>query len=409
MSDQASLDELVAKLRSANESLVVASVRAQDLQEEAEAVNHRQKEFLSMLAHELRNPLAPISIAAEMLERISGAHPQLPYIQQVISRQIMHMKRLLEDLLDASRVATGKINLIASPLLLHEVLQSAAEIAKPSLDARSQALVIDLPKLPIVVVGDAVRLAQVFSNLLLNASKYTPRPDPITVSARLVAGAVEVSVRDSGVGIDPHIQPYIFDLFTQAPRTLDRADGGLGIGLSMVRTLVQMHGGAVCVESAGEGRGSEFTVTLPTSADSVLAPAPASEVPAVVARACRILIIEDHVDGNEALNHFLSDEGHAVDSAFDGKQGLAMAIDGAYDVVFCDIGLPGLDGYEVMKQLREHNPLHLPYAVAMTGYDQDSYRDLARSSGFNQFLVKPVPLNEVLDIVATHSGVAHSF
>lgn len=404
--DDSQTKQLIRDLSAANESLVVASLKSQDLQEKAEAVTYRQQEFLSMLAHELRNPLAPIGLAAEMLERISHTHPQLPKIQHTITRQVAHMKRLLEDLLDASRVSTGKINLVPVCLLLQDVLVNAADTAKPALDGRQQTLVMDLPDAPVVINGDAVRLSQVFSNLLLNASKYTPQPDPIIVSARLNGHAqVEVSVKDSGVGIDREIQPFIFDLFTQAPRTLARSEGGLGIGLSMVRTLVQMHGGSVTVHSDGEDRGSEFIVTLPISAQ-VAPPPPVAQPHAQADRAGRILVIEDNVDGNETLNFCLSTEGHHVDSAFNGKQGLDMAIAGNYDIIFCDIGLPGMDGYEVVRHLRQAGTEPLPYCVAMTGYDQGNYRDRANQVGFDKFLVKPFDMDQLLDIVAAITSKA---
>lgn len=393
-------DELVSKLRQANQNLVIASLRAQDLQDEAEASVKRQTEFLSMLAHELRNPLAPIGMAAEMLEKIASAHPQLPRIQQIIARQVGHMRRLLEDLLDASRVRSGKITLKKEPLLLTEMLHSAAEISQPSLDKRSQKLIVDLPAQPVLIDGDAVRLSQVFSNLLINASKYSPPLQSITLSARQHAdGTLAISVKDHGVGIEPEMQPFIFDLFTQAPRTLDRAEGGLGIGLSMVRSLVEMHGGTVEVRSKGLDCGSEFIVLLPMFAEPVVLDAgPALQAPP--ARPCRILLIEDNVDANETLNFCLTFDGHAVSSAFDGPAGLAMAKDGVYDIVVCDIGLPGMDGYEVLRQIRALGAVPAPYCIAMTGYDNHDHRVHAREAGFDSYLVKPVSMDMLQEVVS---------
>lgn len=394
--------ELVRKLREANQNLVIASLRAQDLQGQAEASVKRQTEFLSMLAHELRTPLAPIALAADMLEKISGAHPQLQqlaHLQQVIARQVSHMKRLLEDLLDASRVSSGKISLKKNLLLLTDIVQSALEISQPSLDQHAQTLTLDLPKSPVVIEGDAVRLAQVLANLLINASKYSPPHETITLLARQCAdGTVAISVKDQGVGIEPVIQPFIFDLFMQAPRTLERSQGGLGIGLSMVRTLVEMHGGTVAVRSQGLGCGSEFIVVLPVSSES----APAQASPALhgpQARPCRILIIEDSVDSNETLNLCLTLQGHRVVSAFDGPSGLALAKEGGYDIVICDIGLPDMDGFEVMTQIRQFQVLPVPCCIAMTGYDQQSFRNRALKVGFDHYLVKPVfmePLQNVM-------------
>ena len=401
-------DELVRKLREANENLVVTSLRAQDLQDQAEAAVQRQTEFLSMLAHELRNPLAPISMAADLLGKISSAHPQLPRIQQIISRQVSHMKHLLDDLLDASRVSSGKITLKKSQLLLADMVQSAAEISQPVLNSHNQELMIDLPQQPVVIDGDATRLSQVFSNLLINASKYSPPGKSISLSARHSAdGKVTVSIKDQGVGIEPGVQSYIFDLFTQAPRTLDRSEGGLGIGLSMVRTLVELHGGSVQVHSDGLGHGSEFTVVLPLVAKPD-PPEADRAVPALPARSCRILIIEDNVDANETLNFCLSFEGYKVASAFDGPTGLAMAQKGNFDVVMCDIGLPGMDGYEVLRQLKPSDVQPVPYCIAMTGYDSLDHRDQAQNAGFDSYLVKPVSIETLQDIVSKNFPVASS-
>lgn len=405
-------DELVRKLREANENLVMTSLRAQDLQDQAQAVVQRQTEFLSMLAHELRNPLAPISMAADILEKISGADPQLPRIQQIIARQVGHMKRLLDDLLDASRVSSGKITLKKCHLLLADVVQSAAEISQPMLDSHNQELTIDLPHQPVVIDGDATRLSQVFSNLLINASKYSLQGKSISLSVSHSAdGQVAVAIKDQGVGIEPEVQAYIFDLFTQAPRTLDRSEGGLGIGLSMVRALVELHGGSVRVHSEGLGHGSDFTVLLPLAAKSDPPETDRAEqaVPAAPARSCRILIIEDNVDANETLNFCLSAEGHAVASAFDGPTGLAMARQGDFDVVMCDIGLPGMDGYEVLRQLRASGVQPaVPHCIAMTGYDSQDHRARADNAGFDTYLVKPVPLETLQKILAEICPVASS-
>lgn len=393
--------QLVRNQRQANENLVIASLHAQDLQGEAEASVKRQTEFLSMLAHELRTPLAPIALVADILEKISGAHPQLPHLQQVIARQVSHMKRLLEDLLDASRVSSGKISLKKSQLLLTDIVQSALEISQPSLDEHAQLLELALPESPVVIEGDAVRLAQVFANLLINASKYSPQHETITLSASQGAdGTLAITVKDQGIGIEPASQPFIFDLFMQVPRTLDRAEGGLGIGLSMVRTLVEMHGGTVAVRSQGLGHGSEFIVVLPVSSES----APVQAAPALSepqARSCRILIIEDSVDSNETLNLCLTFEGHSVVSAFDGPSGLALAQDGGYDIIICDIGLPDMDGFEVMTKINLLQLLPEPFCIAMTGYDQQSFRNRALKVGFDHYLVKPIFMAALQNVMAT--------
>ncbi|MEO8014444.1 MAG: hybrid sensor histidine kinase/response regulator [Polaromonas sp.] len=379
-------------LREANEHLVIASLRAQELQDQAEATVERQTEFLSMLAHELRNPLAPIAMAAEMLGKISTAHPLLPDIQQVITRQITHMKRLLEDLLDAARVSSGKITLKKGLLLLSDVVQDAAEISQPHFVKLGQKLIIDLPRDPITLDGDGVRLSQVFSNLLINASKFSPPQASITLSAHpSAAGMVLVSVKDQGIGIDPKDQPFVFDLFTQASNTLDRSQGGLGIGLSMVRTLVQMHGGSVQVRSEGVGCGSEFIVELPVSEQPVAIEAPL-DIHEYSARPCRILVIEDNIDANAMISRFLVLDGHAVDSAYSGIDGLALAKEGLYDIVISDIGLPIMSGYEVIRKIRALGLVPEPFCIAITGYDQEGYLVHAQEAGFDQYLVKPVSM-----------------
>ena len=392
--------ELVDKLRQANQNLVIASLKAQELQDQAQAAVERQTEFLSMLAHELRNPLAPIGMAAEMLKKFSSAHPQLPLIHQIISRQVGHMKRLLEDLLDASRVSSGKVTLKMSPLLLIDMVQSAAEIVQPLLNQRRQKLELQLPASAFVIQGDAMRLAQVFSNLLINASKYSAQEACITLSARPGPdGMLAISVKDQGVGIDPKMQPFIFDLFTQVPGTLDRSQGGLGIGLSMVRTLVELHGGRVEVRSEGLGRGSEFIAFLPLASD-LAALQPPEALRANLARPCRMLIIEDNVDANETLNFCLTFEGHNVDSAFDGPAGLAKVQTGQYDVVICDIGLPGMDGYEVLRQVHLLGAPPGPFCIAITGYDNQEYRVHAQEAGFDAYLVKPVSIDSLQEVIA---------
>jgi CheY-like chemotaxis protein len=393
-------DDLVRKLREANQNLVIASLRAQDLQDQAEASVQRQTEFLSMLAHELRNPLAPIAMASDMLEKITSAHPQLPHIQQIINRQVTHMKRLLEDLLDASRISSGKITLQKAPLLLADMVHDAVELSEPSLTKHHQQLVIDLPPQPVVLNGDAVRLSQVFSNLLLNASKYSAPNKSIALSARPLAnGTVAISVKDEGIGIAADMQPFIFDLFTQVPRTLDRSEGGLGIGLSMVRTLVEMHGGAVQVRSKGLNRGSEFIVVLPVPTE-VLALDTAPALPMQAARSCRILIVEDNVDANQTLNFCLTHEGHCVASAYSGPDGLAMVQKGGYDMVISDIGLPGMNGYELLRQVRLLGLVPAPYCIAMTGYDQPSVRAHADEAGFDSYLVKPVSMETLQEVIS---------
>ena len=396
------LENRVLQLREANQNLVLATFGAQDMQASAEAANRRQTEFLSMLAHELRNPLQPIAMANELLGRVTTAHPQLPKLHAIISRQVSHMVRLVDDLLDASRVSSGKITLQKRPLLLSEIIDSAIETSQPFIDKRNQHLTLHLPPQPLVIYGDLVRLAQVFSNLLINATKFTPENERITLTAQKLVNGVSVSVKDNGAGIPAEIQPFIFDLFTQGFRSLERSQGGLGIGLSLVRTIVEMHGGTVKVRSKGAGFGSEFTVLLPLSTESVeQAGGPASK--AVLARHRRILLIEDNIDANETLKLLLELEGHAVTSMYDGPSGLAMARENIYDVILCDIGLPGMDGFELVKQLRLSGQEPAPCFIATSGYNQAEDRSHAIEAGFHHYLVKPVAIDLLMALIALHA------
>jgi two-component system CheB/CheR fusion protein len=393
------LESRVSQLREANQHLVLATFGAQDMQATAEATNRRQTQFLSMLAHELRNPLAPIAMANELLGKVTHAHPQLPKLHGIIDRQVNHMVRLVDDLLDASRVSSGKITLQKHPLLISEIIESAVETSQPFIDKRNQSLIIDLPA-DTVVYGDQIRLAQVFSNLLINATKFTAEYEYITISAQKLLNTVAISVKDNGAGIAADIQPFIFDLFTQGFRSLDRSQGGLGIGLSLVRTIVEMHGGSVKVRSQGVGFGSEFIVMLPLS-NTQLAPVFKAPPEAAAAHGCQILLIEDNADTNETLKLLLELAGNTITSIFDGIAGLAMAKKATFDIIICDIGLPGIDGYEVVRQLRLDSITPKPYFIAISGYNQAQDRTHAIEAGFDHYLVKPIAVDALVALISS--------
>ncbi|MGB9107401.1 MAG: hybrid sensor histidine kinase/response regulator [Telluria sp.] len=395
------LEDTAAQLREANEHLVLAAVQAQHLQEDAEAANRRQNEFLAMLAHELRNPLSPIGMAASLLDRTPNATPQLHKLSRVIGRQVDHMAKLLDDLLDAARISSGKITLSTEPLVLADVLQQAVETMQPCVQERRQCLQVELPPASVVVEGDQVRLTQVFTNLLANASKYTPDGGTLHLTARAGEAEVTVGVEDNGNGIAPEIIPYIFDLFTQGPRALARSEGGLGVGLNVVRNLVGMHAGTVVAESRGAGQGSCFTVHLPRSVERSIDRGP-SRV-AVTGGRKRVLVVEDNPDTCATLAACLREEGHEVITALDGRSGLAAALERPYDVIVCDIGLPGLDGLGLIRAVRAAvggiAGGSRPLAIAMTGYGQPE--DVARGleAGFDHYLVKPVGLDALLPLI----------
>lgn len=392
--------DLISKLQESNQHLVIAAVGAQNRQASAEAAIQRQEEFLSMLSHELRNPLAPIAMSAELLGKITDAHPQLPRLHGIISRQVKHIARLVDDLLDASRISSGKITLQKRGVNLAEVIKRAIETTQPFIDKRNQYLVVDLPKNVIVINGDLIRLAQVFSNLLINAAKFSPEYECIRVSASKQSNNVVVSVKDNGMGIAESMRLQIFDLFTQGVHSLNRSQGGLGIGLALARTIIEMHDGRIKVNSAGTDSGSEFIVELPISSEPIYGLV--SFRPRYKTKQnCRILLIEDNVDSSETLSNLLMEEGHTITSTYDGVSGLRLASENNYDVIICDIGLPGMDGYEVVTQLQIHALRPIPYLIALSGYDQSGYAIRAKEMGFNHYLVKPVGIDNLLGIISS--------
>jgi signal transduction histidine kinase/ActR/RegA family two-component response regulator len=405
--EKAALRDTVAQLREANQNLVLATLNAQTLREEADLTNQRQNEFLAMLAHELRNPLAPISMAASMLQRMEGVTPRVLKFQEIISRQVTHLTRLLDDLLDAARISSGKVTLLLEPVLLSEVIEHTIETIQLRLVERRQTLKVDVPAEPIVINADQMRLAQVFSNLLVNASKFTQDQGELAITVKLVGKNVIVTVEDNGVGIAAAVIPHIFALFTQGPRSLARSEGGLGVGLSVVRNIVQMHGGKVEAHSLGLGAGSQFSVTLPISNDALYVSSgwqPAQ--PDSPGR--RILLIEDNLDANETMMNFLSMEGHTVSNAYDGTTGLAMALAQRYDVLICDIGLPGIDGFGIIEALHAAAGADVPFAIALSGYGQLDDRSRALAAGFDHYFVKPVNIEALLPLISSGSPNSRS-
>ncbi len=357
-------------------------------------------EFLATLAHELRNPLAPIRNAIEVL-RLSEGSPAAQQAIGVLDRQTRQLTRLVDDLLDVSRVSSGKLELRRSRVELAAVVVAAVEASRPLVEARRHALSVDLPPDPVWLDADAARLAQVFSNLLNNAAKYTDAGGQIRVTAADSPGAVEVTVADTGVGLDADLLPNVFDPFVQADRSLSKSGGGLGLGLTLVRKLVEMHGGTVAAHSDGPGRGSRFTVRLPT-ADAVPSPAPAAAPPARHAApgGRRVLIVEDNRDGAESLRVLLELVGHTVTLAHTGPDGVTAAKAVCPDVVLCDLGLPGLSGYDVARALRADPTTADAVLVCVSGYGQERDRQHALDAGFDRALVKPVDPETLVRIVA---------
>lgn len=393
---------LVQQLQEANQHLVLATFGAQDRLATAEATALRQTEFLAMLAHELRNPLQPMAMANDLLAAVTDVHPTVARVHGVYVRQVSHLVRLVDDLLDASRVSSGKIALQLAPVLLNTIIDQAVESCLPGIERRHQRLQVRLPAVNLMLEGDLVRLVQVLANVLINASKFTHEYGHINIAAQRVGDAVEIAISDDGAGILPELQPFIFDLFTQGYRSLERAQGGLGIGLSLVRTITQLHGGSVAVASAGTGTGSTFVIKLPLSPQKAGRHGQ-SAAPALTLAPCKILLIEDNVDANDVLTMLLQHDGHVVTSCFDGPSGLRAGLNEAFDLVLCDIGLPGMDGYQVVSALRAALDAPLPCFVATTGYSASDQPDRASEAGFDHYLVKPVSMPALVRIIAEHA------
>ena len=364
--------------------------------------DRRKDEFLAMLAHELRNPLAPVRNAINLLSQDTHASAFNQRQHAIIERQVTHMARLLDDLLDVSRITHGKIELKKRPLPLAEMLAQAIETSEPLIQIRGQILNVALPSDSLLVEGDPDRLVQIVGNLLSNAAKYTEAGGAIWLEAAREGGEAVIRLRDSGMGISPEIMPRIFDLFAQADHSLDRAQGGLGIGLTLVKNLVEMHGGTIAAHSEGPGQGSEFVLRLPVLDAGALAfraprapAAPASE--AVGHR--RILVVDDIADTAQSMVELLESWGHQGRAVFDGHAALSAVREFQPDTVLLDIGLPVMNGYEVAWHLRaEYGPALL--LIALTGYGQESDRQLALEAGFNEHLTKPVDLSVLRSLLA---------
>jgi PAS domain S-box-containing protein len=370
------------------------------LYRELQQVDRMKDEFLAMLAHELRNPLAPIRNALELIQLEDpppppGARENL----EIIDRQVTHLVRLVGDLLDISRISQGKIVLQKEPLDVADVVTRALETSQPLFTARQHSLRVEMPQGPLPVEGDLVRLVQVLANLLNNAAKYTPEGGRIELLVERADGQAVLRVRDNGMGIPREILPRLFDLFTQSDRTLDRSEGGLGIGLTLVRRLAEMHGGTVEATSEGQGKGSEFIVRLPLAKAPAKAPAAAPAAPAQAQRR-RVLAVDDNHDSAKTMTRLLQALGHEVRTAHDGAGALREAEAFAPEIVLLDIGLPGMDGFEVARRLRASRSFDDTVLIALTGYGSPEDRAQSREAGFNAHLVKPVDLEALKQLLA---------
>lgn len=390
-------------LEEANHTLAQETVTRRHVEAELLQMDKRKDEFLAMLAHELRNPLAPISAAAQLLTLAKLDADRTRQISEVLSRQVGHMTSLIDDLLDVSRVTRGMVTLEREPEDIARVVREAVEQVRPLIESRGHRLDLDMNEGNVCVLGDRKRLVQVVTNVLNNAAKYTPEQGNIRLSVGVNEKEIEIRVRDNGMGIEADLLPHIFELFTQARRSSDRALGGLGLGLALVKYLVELHGGSISVTSAGAQQGSEFTIRLPRYGGG----AKPFDSEAVVANpadhACntlRILIVDDNQDAVLTLSSYLETAGHAVCSSGHPLQALKIASESSFDVCLLDIGLPEMDGYELARRLRGMPQTANAFFIAITGYGQQNDKEMALSAGFDIHMVKPVGPSELLAVLA---------
>ena len=380
---------------------IVYDITARKEAEEAQRMADRRKdEFLAMLAHELRNPLAPITGAAQLLKMVTHNDPRVLRGAEIIERQAGHMASLMDDLLDVSRVTRGLVTLAKVRVDLKSVLSDALEQARPLLEQRHHAIQLMLAPANADVLGDRARLVQVFANLLNNAARYTPEGGRVAVRMEVGGGRASVMVEDSGIGIHGELLPRIFELFVQGRRSADRAEGGLGLGLALVKSLVEGHGGQVEARSAGPGKGACFIVHLPLLDSSGMSQAVRESIKyAVNVAPMAVMIVDDNADAASVLAMLLEGAGHRVTVMHDSAAALAAARDGHYDVFLLDIGLPGMDGNELARRLRALPDSKDALLVGITGYGQETDRQAGLAAGFDHYLVKPVDMAQLAKLL----------
>lgn len=392
--------ERAAAVEASNRSLQAETEERRAAEAALRDADRRKDEFLATLAHELRNPLAPMVNAVAILRR-AGTDPQVAArAHDMMERQLAQMVRLVDDLLDVARITTGKLTVRRQHTELAGIIQSAVETVRPLMDARGHQLEVVLPPKPVFLHADATRLAQVFSNLLNNAAKYSEKPGRIRLVADVEDSTLAVRVSDQGVGIPREILPHIFDMFAQADHSIERRQSGLGVGLTLARRLVELHEGTLEAHSEGPGCGSTFTVRLPIAADQngrasaqgdAAVPRPAEKL--------RILLVDDNADFATSMSELLESLGHEVRVAHDARAGIAVAQQFAPDFAFLDIGLPEISGYQLAAQLRAAPVTSKTVLVAVSGWGQERDRERSREAGFAMHLVKPVELEQVQSVL----------
>ncbi|HEY0060615.1 MAG TPA: ATP-binding protein [Telluria sp.] len=365
-------------------------------EEDLRDAHRRKDEFLAMLAHELRNPLAPISSAAQLLRHVRHSEQRLAEITDIIIRQVGHITGLVDDLIDVSRVTRGLISTEQQPQDMHRIVGDALEQVRPLMLARRHHLTVRLPDTPVRIMADQKRVVQVLTNLLGNAAKYTPEGGNIDLSVHHDDASVRLRLRDDGIGIEPDLLPRVFDLFTQGERSADRAQGGLGVGLAVVKSLAELHGGQVSAASEGRGKGSTFTLTLPLLGAGPALPAlPAAEAAPGPQRPMHIMVVDDNPDAAFMLSMLLEQSGYQVTTENSPEAALARAAVSVPHVCLLDIGLPGMDGYHLARALRALPGMAGATLIAITGYGQEQDRRKTADAGFQHHLVKPVDSAEL--------------
>ncbi len=363
--------------------------------------DERKSNFIAMLSHELRNPLAPLRHALWLLDRAGAGTEQAAHARATLARQVLHLTRITDDLLDATRISRGRIQIQQTRVDLVELVRRAVEDHEALFAARRVSLAADLGRLPLWLDADATRIGQVLGNVLWNAAKFTEPGGHAAISVeRGPGGWALVRVRDDGIGIPPSVLDHVFEPFVQADRSLDRTRGGLGLGLAVVKALVELHGGSVQARSDGPGHGSEFTIRLPLAPEQPTLLSPTGRERETMPRH-RVLVVEDNLDAAETLREMLLTWDHEVEVAHDGREGLDKARAFRPDVVLCDIGLPGMDGYEVARAIRSDPRLSSAFLVAVTGYASHEDARRAAGAGFDRHLGKPVPVEVLEEVLAT--------
>lgn len=405
-----SLTRANADLAAANAALQAEIIERERAQTALQEADHRKNEFLAILSHELRNPLSAIDGAVKLLQRKNLFDPQLGWARDVLGRQLDQLGRLIDDLLDISRISRGKITLRREPVDLVSVISRAVETARPILESRRHELKVQLPGHPVRLHGDLVRLTQVVSNLLNNAARYSDDGAQIDLVVAPVSGMgddheeVEIRVRDTGIGIAPDQLGQVFELFRQLENPLGHREGGLGVGLALARALIEMHGGRIEVRSDGVGQGSEFTVRLPRLPEAAAAVQPAQAEPGATGRSkLRLLLVDDNVDSSRTLAMLLELSGHTVDVVHSGAAALERVAKVRPDCMLLDIGMPDMNGYEVARRLRAERQFEGMHLVALTGYGREYDRRQAEAAGIDHYLIKPVDyekLQQLLDAFA---------